>query len=84
MEACTKQRRLVVTSSGQHLGLAPARTRPGDAVIVIVGHGKPVVARRSRLRNDTEEEGAGGWHIVGEAYVHGLMAAEGLPVSTKR
>lgn len=85
MEARTKMRRLVVTGSGL-MGLAPAQTRPGDAVVAVVGHGKPVIARRAGAgagAGDGDGDDDGAWHLVGEAYVDGLMAAEKLPLSQK-
>lgn len=84
MEARTKMRRLVVTGSGL-VGLAPAQTRPGDAVVAVVGHGKPVIARRAGVVDGDGDAAAGdgAWHLVGEAYVDGLMAAEKLPLSQK-
>ncbi len=77
MVACTKWRRLIVTSAGR-LGLAPAQTRPGDAVITIVGHGKPVVARKVGT-----VEGQDLWYLIGEAYVQGLMKGEEMKLSDK-
>ena len=78
MAARTKHRRLIVTKAGR-LGLAPAQTLPGDAVITIVGHPKPVIARKV----DTAVEGQDLWHLLGEAYVPGIMNAEAMPLSTK-
>ncbi|KAK3906164.1 HET-domain-containing protein [Staphylotrichum tortipilum] len=77
MESRTKLRRLIVTTSG-HIGLAPAYTRPGDAVISIVGHGKPVIARKARTVGIQEY-----WNVVGEAYIQGMMDAEMMPLSVK-
>ncbi|KAK4120351.1 HET-domain-containing protein [Parathielavia appendiculata] len=77
MEARTKMRRLVMTTSGL-LGLAPAQTQSGDAVIAIIGHGKPVIARKV-----TTIEGQDVWYLIGETYIHGMMRAEKMPMSTK-
>ncbi|KAK3386781.1 hypothetical protein B0H63DRAFT_447687 [Podospora didyma] len=76
MEARTKMRKLIVTSSGL-LGLAPVTTRPEDVVIVIPGHGKPIIARKSFTANDQDF-----WYIIGEAYIHGMMEAQKLSLST--
>ncbi|KAH7087516.1 heterokaryon incompatibility protein [Paraphoma chrysanthemicola] len=76
MTACTKMRRLIMTADGL-LGLAPAQTRPGDAVIVIKGHGKPVIARKDRTI-----DGQDFWYLIGEAYISGMMQAEKLPLDT--
>ncbi|KAI0535847.1 heterokaryon incompatibility protein-domain-containing protein [Xylaria digitata] len=45
MEARTKMRRLIVTESLGLLGIAPMKTQPGDAVIIVAGHSKPLIAR---------------------------------------
>jgi hypothetical protein len=67
-----------MTSSGM-LGLVPVQTQPGDAVIAIVGHGKPVIARRLSTDGDDGDV----WHLIGEAYIHGMMRAQKMPISTK-
>ncbi len=77
MESRTKLRRLIVTDAG-HIGLAPAYTRPGDAVIALVGYGKPVIARKAKTVGIQEY-----WNVVGEAYVQGMMDAEMMPLSVK-
>ena len=73
MTACTRMRKLIITTSGL-LGLAPAQTLPDDAVIVVKGYGKPVIARR---RQDDRQDL---WHLIGEAYIPGMMNAEKLPM----
>ncbi|KAK4118215.1 HET-domain-containing protein [Parathielavia appendiculata] len=73
MEARTKMRRLLTTTSGL-LGLAPLQSQPGDAVIAIVGHSKPVIARKVAT-----VEGQDIWYLIGEAYIHGMMRAQKLP-----
>ncbi|KAK3366738.1 heterokaryon incompatibility protein [Lasiosphaeria ovina] len=77
MESRTKMRRLILTRSGL-LGLAPAQTRPDDAVIAIVGHPKPLIARKDGI-----VDGQDFWYLIGEAYVTGLMGVEKMPLSTK-
>lgn len=76
MEARTKMRRLIVTKSGM-LGLAPITAQPGDAVIVIVGYGKPVIATKVEA-----VDGKPTWRLRGEAYVHGMMNSEKMPVNS--
>ena len=49
------------------IGLGPAETREGDIVVVIFGGSVPFVLR--------PREG-GGYHLVGEAFVHGGMDGE--------
>jgi hypothetical protein len=68
MEARVKNRRLIVTNSGL-IGLAPVLTQPGDVVIILEGHGIPVIARKLST-------GAHGWNIIGEAFVNGMMDGE--------
>ncbi|KAK1752354.1 HET-domain-containing protein [Echria macrotheca] len=77
MEARTKMRRLIVTEAG-FLGLAPAQTRPGDSVILIVGHPKPLIARRGDHVGHQQY-----WYLIGEAYIAGLMGVEKMPLSDK-
>jgi hypothetical protein len=76
MEARTKMRRLVVTESSGLLGIAPVRTQPGDVVIAVAGHGKPLIARRVARVDDLDY-----WHLIGEAYIDGMMKSEKLPLS---
>ena len=70
MQARTKNRRLIVTESGL-LGLAPLLTQPGDAIMIIIGHSRPVVARR---RRDITQAVA--WRLIGEVFVDGMMESE--------
>lgn len=78
MAARTKMRRLITTDSGL-LGLAPGQTRHGDAVIIVKGYGKPLIARKL----DTVDE-HDIWYLLGEAYIDGMMNAEKMPLSPKR
>jgi hypothetical protein len=72
----TRGRRLIISSSGQ-LGLAPIATQPGDCILIITGHGVPVVARAARPRTDNLD-GPGDilWHLIGECFVDGVMEGE--------
>ncbi|GKT51302.1 heterokaryon incompatibility protein 6, OR allele [Colletotrichum spaethianum] len=72
MEARTRNRRLITTNSGL-LGLAPVLTQPGDAVMVLIGHGRPVIARR--VKDDFGED-TPLWRLIGEAFVNGMMEWE--------
>ncbi|TQN73130.1 Heterokaryon incompatibility protein 6, OR allele [Colletotrichum shisoi] len=72
METRTRNRRLIVTNSGL-VGLAPILVQPGDAVMVLIGHGRPVVARRLK-----DESGGDTplWRLIDEAFVGGMMEWE--------
>ncbi|KAH7357189.1 hypothetical protein BKA65DRAFT_222136 [Rhexocercosporidium sp. MPI-PUGE-AT-0058] len=60
-----KGRCLVLTSQG-HLCLAPVRSKVGDKIVVLVGGKVPYILR----------VGDGGFEVVGESYVHGIMDGE--------
>lgn len=62
-------RSFFVTSAGR-MGVGPSDTRLGDIVAVLPGSGVPFVIR--------SREEAGGWLIVGESYVDGLMGGEAI------
>ncbi|KAF1966268.1 hypothetical protein BU23DRAFT_487264 [Bimuria novae-zelandiae CBS 107.79] len=62
-----KSRRLMVTSE-DHIGMAPCRARPGDAVAVLFGCSIPLILRRTGVRE--------AWQVIGEAYVDGFMNGE--------
>ncbi|EFQ35690.1 heterokaryon incompatibility protein [Colletotrichum graminicola] len=72
METRTRNRRLIVTNSGL-LGLAPALAQPGDAVMVLIGHGRPVITRRLK---DESGQDTPLWLLIGEAFVDGMMEWE--------
>ncbi|KZL85690.1 heterokaryon incompatibility protein [Colletotrichum incanum] len=55
------------------LGLALILAQPGDAVMVLVGHGRPVIARRFK---DEFGEDTPLWDLIGEASVNGMMEWE--------
>jgi hypothetical protein len=78
MEARTKMRRLIITQSGL-LGIAPVQTQPGDVVIVLPGHGKPLIARKP----DNADEEDDLWYLIGEAYIRGMMEAEKMALSAE-
>jgi hypothetical protein len=64
----THQRTFINTEEG-HIGLAPLGLQPGDIVAVIFGCTVPLALRPSLN---------GGFKILGECYVCGLMAGEAL------
>lgn len=55
---------------GKSVGFVPFITEPGDAVCIIAGCTVPVVLRKTELWTD------GGWSLVGECYMDGLMEGE--------
>ncbi|KAF4506186.1 hypothetical protein G6O67_006292 [Ophiocordyceps sinensis] len=61
-------RRLYRTERG-HVGVGPAHTEPGDAVVVIRGGTVPHLLRGG---------GGGEWKYLGEAYCDGIMDGEAL------
>lgn len=70
MAARTACRRLATTPKGR-VALVPASTQPGDAIIILLGHGNPVVATLILT-----ERGTGVFKIKGDAFVHGVMEGE--------
>ncbi|KAF2131141.1 hypothetical protein P153DRAFT_313523, partial [Dothidotthia symphoricarpi CBS 119687] len=62
-----KPRRLMVTNEGI-VGMAPCRSREGDAVCILFGCSIPLVLRQV----GTPEA----WQVIGEGYVHGHMNGE--------
>ena len=63
--------RLIVTEAG-HIGMASAKARKGDLVVVLFGCSVPVLLRQS----DSAKDGV--FTLVGECYLHGFMGGEGL------
>jgi hypothetical protein len=61
----TLNRRMIKTSSG-YIGLASRSTEIGDCIVVCEGSSVPLVLRNVE----------GGWSLVGDAYVHGIMNGE--------
>jgi hypothetical protein len=70
------------------LGLVPAASRVGDCVVAFAGGATPFVVRYVNVHG---QEGAGGdgagaresadgidAHLIGDAYVHGLMDGEAV------
>ncbi|KAF8860397.1 HET-domain-containing protein [Acephala macrosclerotiorum] len=63
-------RAFFVTDEG-YIGLGPASARPGDRVMVILGCPVPILLRPVPGRREY-------YQVVGECFVDGLMAGEGL------
>lgn len=68
---CCGERLFVQTHEG-YIGLAPANTRVGDVIAVLLGCSTPLVLRSSADR------GPGYFTVVGECFVHGLNDAVAL------
>jgi hypothetical protein len=68
-----QHRRLFLTEKG-YLGIASKSVRPGHVIAVLPGAQVPFVLRKY----DPAAEGSA-WQLVGEAYVHGIMAGEAAP-----
>jgi hypothetical protein len=68
-----QHRRLFLTKKG-YLGIASKSVRPGHVIAVLPGAQVPFVLRKY----DLAAEGSA-WQLVGEAYVHGIMAGEAAP-----
>ncbi|KAK7403767.1 hypothetical protein QQX98_010459 [Neonectria punicea] len=75
MAAQTTGRRLATTAKGS-LALVPASSQSGDVVIVLMGHGNPVVATRLEFEHENIV-----YKIKGDALVYGIM--EGQAVETE-
>ncbi|KUJ23421.1 uncharacterized protein LY89DRAFT_713883 [Mollisia scopiformis] len=63
---CWGGRRVCVTRKG-FIGVVPPVSRVGDQVVVFGGMQTPTVVRG---------RGEGGWEVVGECYVHGVMEGQ--------
>ncbi|KAF9869243.1 hypothetical protein CkaCkLH20_13288 [Colletotrichum karsti] len=68
-------RRFFVTKGERYLGIGPASARPGDKVFVIAGCNFPLILREIA---DENGDGTGEFELVGESYVHGIMAGEAI------
>ena len=73
-----QNRSFIITEEG-YVGMAPQTANPGDRIVVFLGCQSPLVLR---------PRGDGGYLVVGEAYVHGLMTGEAflgpLPTNWQR
>ncbi|KAL3423635.1 heterokaryon incompatibility protein [Phlyctema vagabunda] len=75
MQSHTHKRRLAVSASGR-LGLVPIATQPGDSIIILIGHGIPIVARPAGAVNLPSGQEHPAWTIMGECFVDGMMMGE--------
>ncbi|KAH8671808.1 hypothetical protein BGZ60DRAFT_405968 [Tricladium varicosporioides] len=62
-------RRFFITKKG-YLGIGPKDTKVGDRVSVLLGLDVPLILRNRK------EPSRGGWEVVGETYVQGIMEGE--------
>ncbi|CAG8955960.1 hypothetical protein HYFRA_00008814 [Hymenoscyphus fraxineus] len=58
-------RRFMITKKG-YVGIAHAQGQMGDSIVLLRGCTMPMILRKCD----------GGWRVVGEAYVHGIMNGE--------
>lgn len=65
----SRYRKLAVTSREGYYVLGPEALRNGDALVLLHGGRTPFILRK---------HGRARWALIGECYVHGLMAGEGL------
>jgi len=65
-------RRFIITEKG-YIGLAPAKTEPGDRIAVLFGGRVPYILRQNQPDNSTEPTT---WTFIGDSYVHGIMDGE--------
>jgi hypothetical protein len=65
-----QHRRLFFTKN-DYLGIASGSVRPGHVIAVLPGAQVPFI-----LRKDNPETEESAWQLVGEAYVHWVMAGE--------
>ncbi|KAI9159071.1 Heterokaryon incompatibility protein [Paramyrothecium foliicola] len=70
MAVRTKRKRLMISERG-FLGLVPNSVNVGDVIIVLVGHGRPIVASKM-----LGTHGSSAYRMKGEAYVEGIMLGE--------
>lgn len=68
LESNFQSRRLVTTKKG-FMGIAPLTVHKGDELFILPGGRMPMVLR---------SRGVEGYHLVGDAYVHGIMQGEGF------
>jgi hypothetical protein len=59
------------------VGLAPQQAKVGDQVCILYGCTVPVV-----LRQLTHATDGSSWHLIGDAYVHGIMDGEVISSSS--
>ncbi|PMD37306.1 hypothetical protein L207DRAFT_492715 [Hyaloscypha variabilis F] len=67
-ESTLTTRRLLVTDKG-YIGVVDHKAQKGDIIVVLYGSSVPLILRP---RNE------GGFILIGEAYVHGIMQGEAM------
>lgn len=75
-------RRFAITSRGM-IGLVPRTTQPGDEVALLSGGQVPYILKRADEHGATDEHNSHDdkhlrFHLIGEAYMHGIMDGEAL------
>ena len=78
MNSLTSGRRLFTTKTG-YFGQGPPLLLPGDLICLLNRLEVPFSIRRREI-----EEGDGGYALVGECYVDGIMFGEGLEMGKRR
>jgi hypothetical protein len=73
----TKNRRFFTTRK-KRIGVGSRETRSGDIVVIFLGGSTPFVIRKIEREGADREEGSKEYILVGETYVDGLMAGEGV------
>ncbi|KAK2730266.1 heterokaryon incompatibility protein [Colletotrichum kahawae] len=68
-------RRFFVTKHERYMGIGPSALRPGDKVFIIAGCNFPVILRETV---SSYRKATGTFELVGEAYVHFIMAGEAI------
>lgn len=61
-----RDRRIITTFENGYIGVANRQAEKGDKLCILLGSSLPVILR----------ECEGGYIVVGEAYVHGIMNGE--------
>ncbi|GIZ49341.1 hypothetical protein CKM354_001237300 [Cercospora kikuchii] len=74
----TKRKRLMLTERG-FLGLVPNSVAAGDVVIILKGHGRPVIATEV-----LEDDGSKTYRLKGEAYIAGMMMGEMMELEYRK
>ena len=69
--SCSNRR--LATTKFQRFALVPQCAQPGDVCCVFLGLVTPFILRPAAIQNDAKGRF---YHIVGEAYVHGVMNGE--------
>ncbi|KAF8860222.1 hypothetical protein BDZ45DRAFT_649083 [Acephala macrosclerotiorum] len=71
-------RKFLVCSSGDWVGLAPMAAFPGDVICILYGCSVPVLLRPQFTSSSISGATPDYWSVVGECYVHGIMDGEAV------